>query len=97
MRLDHVDHARKRRALPHGYVERHAERAEGLADGRQVGPIVDVFGVHLGDHDEPAQAEPARFLKQPAGVDLDAGGSRHGHDHVFDGGQGPRALPMKSG
>ena len=97
MRLDHVDHARKRRALPDRHVERHAKRAECLADGRQVGPIVDVIGVHLGDHDKPAQAEPARFLKQPAGVDLDPGRSRDGHDHVFDRRQGAQGVADEVG
>ena len=98
VRLDHVDHAREGRALADRHVERHAQGAERLADRRQVGAVVDVLGIHLGDHDEPAQAEPAGLLKQPAGVDLDAGRSRDGHDHVFDGGQRtPRALPMKVG
>ena len=97
MRLDHVDHARKGRALPHWHVERHAEGAERFADRRQVGPIIDVIGIHLGDHDEPAQSEPARLLKQSASVDLDAGRPRHGHDHVFNGGQGAQGIADKVG
>ena len=97
MRLDHVDHARKARALSDGHVERDAERAECLADGGQVGSVVDVVGVHLGDHDKPAQAEPARFLKQPAGIDLDPGRSRNGHHNVFDGGQGAQGVADKVG
>ena len=97
MRLDHIDHARKGRALAHGHVERHAERAERLANGRQVGPIVDVVGIHLGDDDKPAQAEPARLLKQPAGVDLDPGRSRNGHHHVFDGRESTQRIADEVG
>ena len=97
VRLDHVDHARKGRALPHGHVERHAQSAECLADRRQVGPIIDVVGIHLGDHDEPAQAQPARLLKQPAGVDLDPGRARDGHHDVFDGGESTQGVADEVG
>ncbi len=97
VRLDHVDHARERRALADGHVERHAQGAEGLADRRQVGAVIDVLGVHLGDHDEPAQAQPARLLEQPARVDLDPRRSRDGHDHVFDGRQRTEGIADEVG
>ena len=87
VRLENIDDACERCPLPDRHVERHANGAERLANGRQIGSIVDVFGVHLGHDDEPAQAEPASLLKDAPGVDLDAGWAGDGHNHVFDRGE----------
>ena len=70
---------------PTGTLNGTQSGAERLANRGQVASVVDVLGVHLGHHDEPAQAQSARFLKDAPGVDLDAGRARDGHDHVFDG------------
>ncbi len=87
-RFQHIQDAREVRPLPHRHVERHADGAEGGPDGVQVGHVVDVVRVHLGDGDEPAQLQLARFLENPARVDLDAGGAGNGDQNVLNGGEG---------
>ena len=82
---------------PIGHVERDALGAERLADRLQVRAVIDVLGVHLGDDDEPAQAQPARLLEEPAGVDLDARRARDGDDHVLDGRQGAQGVADEVG
>ena len=84
MGLDNVDHAGERWTLAHGDVEWNAECAECLPDRCQVASVVDIFRIHLGDHDESAEAEAAGFLKDAPGVDLDAGRARDCDDDVFD-------------
>ncbi len=78
-------------ALAERDVEGDAKRAEGFADRRQVAAVVDILGVHLGDDDKTAEAQPARFLKHSPGVHLDAGRARYRNDHVFDGRERARA------
>ena len=85
--LEHVDHAGKRGALANRHVERHALVAERFPDRFQVGPVVDVLGVHLGDRDEASQLEPPGLLEEPAGVHLDSRRTRDSQHHVFDGGE----------
>ena len=97
VRLDHVDDAGEAGALADRHVERHALGAEGLADRRQVGAVIDVVGIHLGDHDEPTEPEPAGFLENAPRVDLDSRRSRDGDHHVLDGRQSAQGVADEIG
>ncbi len=97
VRLDHIDDARKARALTDRHIERHALRPERLADRLEVRAVVDVLGVHLGDHDKSPEPQPPRFVEQPARVDLDPRRSRHGDDHVLDGRQSTQGIADEVG
>ena len=57
----------KRRPLADRHEERHAVGAEGLADLAQDPEVIDVFGVHPGQGDDPAELQPGRLLEDRAG------------------------------
>ncbi len=83
MLTDHVDDSLKRRALTDRHVKRHALGAEGFANRLQIGAVVDVFGIHLRDDEEPAEAKLFGLLVEPSGVDFQSGRPAHREHDVL--------------
>jgi hypothetical protein len=84
-----ADHAFKFRAVADGHIHQDAVGAKRIADPLDERREIDVVLVHLVDDDEPPEARLARFLKDAAGVHLDAAvGVDHDGGHV-----GPAERP----